>query len=328
MNLNIAFFRSTVNSCVTEECVAPSFLSATSRRYRLFPSIGLLFLLLVSCNESVTLQGRETILEKLKQMEKLMYSRPDSLFSVLDTIWRENETRLTDKEKRKILHQRCMVSLLLEDFETAEEYCSTALKEKRLKIAQQEEVMQFRRIRVIVWVAVLAVICVLFVYIIIYQQNKIRKDIRIVQQGELLAQYKEKECRTISVNLGGAMKKLSDDLLHQFDTEKIYRHPQLKVDDVAQKIGTNSQRLSILLNKKYKISFNDFVNYYRIDEAKEVLRNQDEGGEYVHYTIQAIAEMVGFRSSSSFYSAFRQAVGVTPTEYKEAVRRMKTPESD
>ena len=256
-----------------------------------------------------------------------MYIYPDSVFSVLDVIWRENEKQLTDKEKWKISYQRCMVSLLLSEPKTAEAYCNTALEQKRLKVAQQEEIMQFRRIRTIVWIAVFAAVCIFFVYIIIFQQGKIRKDIRIVQQGERLAKYEEKECRKIIVNLGGAMKKLSDDLLHLFDTEKIYRQPQLKIDDVAQKIGTNSQRLSILLNKKYNVPFSDFVNCYRINEAKEVLQNQDEGGEYVHYTIQAIAEMVGFRSSSSFYSAFRQTVGLTPTEYKEAVRRMKTSES-
>ena len=323
MNLIISFLRPAVSSCRARGYGVSLFLLAARRNCRPFLSICLFCFLSVSCNQSTVLQDSQTILEKLKQTEQLMYSYPDSLLSVLYTIWREQEKRLTDTEKRKILHQRCIVNLQLLEFETAEKYCGTALKENQLKIAQQEEIMQFRRIRTIVWVAALAVICVLFVYIIIYQQSKIRKDIRIVQQGELLAQYKEKECQTISVNLGGTMKKLSDDLLHLFDTEKIYRHPQLKVDDVAQKLGTNSQRLSILLNKKYKVSFNDFVNCYRINEAKEVLKIQDEGGEYVYYTIQAIAEMVGFRSSSSFYSAFRQTVGVTPTEYKEAVRRMR-----
>ena len=88
-------------------------------------------------------------------------------------------------------------------------------------------------------------------------------------------------------------------------------------------LGTNNHRLSTLLNQEYRTPFNDFVNMYRISEAREVLRAQDEGGEYANYTIQAVAEMVGFRSLSSFYAAFRQAVGVTPTEYKEAVRKTR-----
>jgi AraC-like DNA-binding protein len=107
-----------------------------------------------------------------------------------------------------------------------------------------------------------------------------------------------------------------------FEVEKIYRKLRLSVDDVAKELGTNSDRISKMLNQEYQKPFSDFVNAYRIAEAREILKGQERGGEYAHYTIQAVAQVVGFRSASAFYSAFRQEVGVTPTEYKDAIRRM------
>ena len=196
-------------------------------------------------------------------------------------------------------------------------------EQKRLLIAQKEEIMVFRRTRAAILLAISVLIILFFAHIVVYQKKKMRNIIRIVQQDELLAEYEEQECQRRISNVSGAMKKLSDDLLHLFDEEKIYRKLRLSVDEVAKMLGTNNHRLSTLLNQEYRTPFNDFVNMYRISEAREVLRAQDEGGEYANYTIQAVAEMVGFRSLSSFYAAFRQAVGVTPTEYKEAVRRMR-----
>ena len=62
-------------------------------------------------------------------------------------------------------------------------------------------------------------------------------------------------------------------------------------------------------------NFFDFINGYRIKEAKRLL--VDPKGELL--TILAIAEEVGFNSKSSFNTAFKKITGMTPTEYKKSV---------
>lgn len=57
--------------------------------------------------------------------------------------------------------------------------------------------------------------------------------------------------------------------------------------------------------------FNDFVNAHRIDEAKMMLLSDS----YSTITIDAIAQKLGFRSKSAFYTAFKKHTGNTPKEF-------------
>ena len=125
------------------------------------------------------------------------------------------------------------------------------------------------------------------------------------QYERLLGYEKEKDMEKMSKSSGVA-KKLSDDLQHLFKVEKIYRRPRLSVDDVAEKLGISSNRLSTMLNQEYQKPFSDFVNAYRIVEAREILKGQDEGGKYAHYTVQAIAESGGFQECIFVLCGFQE----------------------
>ena len=182
---------------------------------------------------------------------------------------------------------------------------------------RQDEAMQ-TKYRSVIYATLL--LCMCSITIVLRKKRTKRGTCSAQQPDEPLADDEAKKLEDLLSNLNGAMKKLSESLLHLFDEEKIYRQPQLTIEDVAKELGISTNRLSLLLNQGYKASFPDFVNLYRIDEAKELLLKQEEGSEYMHYTIQAVAEMVGFWSLSSFYTAFKQVVGVTPREYREGVR--------
>jgi AraC-like DNA-binding protein len=196
-------------------------------------------------------------------------------------------------------------------------------EQKQLIIAQQRIDFQRQRTIVVLLLLVIISIVVISMLVVFAQRNKMRNVTQIVQQYERLLGYEKRENIAKLPNSNGVTNKLSGDLQRLFEVEKIYRKPRLSVDDVAQQLGIGSDRLSIILNQEYQKPFSDFVNGYRIAEARDILKDQDAGGEYAHYTVQAIAETVGFGSASSFYSAFRQVVGVTPTEYKDAIRKMK-----
>lgn len=60
-------------------------------------------------------------------------------------------------------------------------------------------------------------------------------------------------------------------------------------------------------------SFVEFLNDYRIEEAKKLLRDSD-------WTVTAIAEFLGFKSSTYLQRVFRESTGRTPTQYRSAVR--------
>lgn len=95
-----------------------------------------------------------------------------------------------------------------------------------------------------------------------------------------------------------------------FDDEKIYLDPKLRLTDLAQRIGTNRTYLSQYFNQSAAHSFYAYVNEYRVECAKRLLR--DTG-----YTLDVVASMSGFNSLSTFRRAFVQQVGVSPQQYRK-----------
>lgn len=91
--------------------------------------------------------------------------------------------------------------------------------------------------------------------------------------------------------------------------EKPYLQPNLKLLDIAETLDTPAHQLSKLINENFGKSFTDFINEYRIDEAKELLQ------ENSLFTIEAIGNHCGFKSKSAFYKAFRKSTNMTPSKF-------------
>jgi len=94
--------------------------------------------------------------------------------------------------------------------------------------------------------------------------------------------------------------------------EKIFINHKLSIEDVAFKLQTNTKYISQIINETYNKNFYNFINSYRIEEAKKLLVLT----ENEKYSILGIAQSVGFVSKSTFNVAFKHFTGLTPTEYK------------
>ncbi len=99
------------------------------------------------------------------------------------------------------------------------------------------------------------------------------------------------------------------------EEDKLYRNPNLNMKLLADKLNVSTQNLSLVINKKSQINFNNFVNKYRIDEAVEILRSKNNH----HLNISAIAYDVGFNSISSFNTSFKKNTGFTPKIFRQQV---------
>ena len=82
---------------------------------------------------------------------------------------------------------------------------------------------------------------------------------------------------------------------------------------MAKAVGTNRTYLSVLINSRMKRGFSEYVNFYRIREAKRMLKDSDS-------KIALISQEVGFGTQQSFYTAFRNAEQLTPAQYRKAAR--------
>jgi AraC-like DNA-binding protein len=101
-------------------------------------------------------------------------------------------------------------------------------------------------------------------------------------------------------------------LLGVMETEKPYTDGGLTLPGLAARLSVSTHHLSQVINERLGQSFNDFVNSYRVEEAKRRMADPAAG----HYSLLAIAEEVGFNSKSSFNTAFKKQTGMTPSEFR------------
>lgn len=97
------------------------------------------------------------------------------------------------------------------------------------------------------------------------------------------------------------------------EEDTLYRNPNLKLTDLVEAIQENANHISQVINDIFKQNFYDFVNTYRIEEAKCRLKSPT----YDHYNVVAIGLDVGFNSKSTFYTAFKKNTDMTPIQYKK-----------
>jgi len=104
---------------------------------------------------------------------------------------------------------------------------------------------------------------------------------------------------------------LKNQMIDYIENEKVFLQKDLTIYDVAKALNTNSNYISNILNNMLDCNFVTFINSYRIEEAKKILISN----EYSNYTIEAVSEIVGFNSKSAFNNAFKNKVGITPSDY-------------
>ncbi len=102
-------------------------------------------------------------------------------------------------------------------------------------------------------------------------------------------------------------------LLRLFEHDKIYQVNNLRISTVCESLLTNRTYISRLINDEFEMNFNEFVNKYRVEEAKRLLLSRENN----KFTMEYIAQQAGFGSVASFSRAFKEIEGTTPGKYRE-----------
>ncbi len=111
-----------------------------------------------------------------------------------------------------------------------------------------------------------------------------------------------------------AMKALLKHLEQLMTTDKLYLDPDLSLPRLAERLGTSVNHLSQAINAGLEMTFFDYVNRYRINEAMEILSS----GSQRYPAILDVALSVGFNSTSTFYTAFKKINGHSPAKFRRA----------
>lgn len=103
-------------------------------------------------------------------------------------------------------------------------------------------------------------------------------------------------------------------LLTYMEAERPYLNPTVSINQIAEALDILPKYLSQIINEQLGKNFFDFINSYRIEEAKKMLRENKQQ----RLTVLEILYEVGFNSKSSFNTAFKKATGQTPSQFRSS----------
>lgn len=193
-----------------------------------------------------------------------------------------------------------------------------------LKMLNLEQTNRYQRYAMIGGVLILALVG-LTVYIYRRQQSHINKanDDLFKRNEELLkilnTESAENE-KTAKRGQDGKHAELLSKIESVMRNEEVFCDADFSLGFLAAQIGSNTAYVSEAINNYYHKNFRTFINEYRVRVAMQRMGRP----QYAGYSIQGLAESVGFKSASNFVLAFKKVTGMPPSLYmKYAKKRLK-----
>ncbi len=95
--------------------------------------------------------------------------------------------------------------------------------------------------------------------------------------------------------------------------EKPFLDSNISIELLAKRLSLPERTLSRILNQHFGKNFFEFINGYRVEEAKRLLRD----AEHQNASMLDILAMSGFTSKSTFNTIFKKHLGQTPSQYRQ-----------
>ena len=108
------------------------------------------------------------------------------------------------------------------------------------------------------------------------------------------------------------MSAIYTKLTNLMENDHLYRDNLISLQKLAKLTGEPAYVVSRVINEKSGYTFFDWIAYLRVEEARKLLLDPKTG----NYTIEQIAEEVGYNSKSAFNKAFKKFTGKTPSEHR------------
>jgi YesN/AraC family two-component response regulator len=110
--------------------------------------------------------------------------------------------------------------------------------------------------------------------------------------------------------------ELKETLLQLLTEEKIYKQNNLRLETLAQMLGTTRHNASQVINEHFNMNFFELINTYRINAAQEIFKNDT----YNNLNIIEVAYEVGFNNKVTFNKSFKKHASLTPSQFIKAIQ--------
>jgi AraC-like DNA-binding protein len=111
--------------------------------------------------------------------------------------------------------------------------------------------------------------------------------------------------------------ELSESIKVYLEKEKPFLNVDFSISDIALAMKVPQNHVAYCVNTIMQTKFATLKSDLRIDYAVELL----SGNLNESFTIEGIAKQSGFKTRASFYGAFKEKIGMTPTEFIAAATK-------
>ncbi|MTI37885.1 helix-turn-helix domain-containing protein, partial [Fulvivirga lutimaris] len=98
----------------------------------------------------------------------------------------------------------------------------------------------------------------------------------------------------------------------EIESNKPHLNPELSLEAFSNQLSLSPRIVSQTINTQFQTNFSDFINDLRIEEAKRLLKGDN------NLNVLEILYEVGFNSKSAFYEHFKKKTGLTPNQFKKS----------
>ncbi|MDH8702247.1 AraC-like DNA-binding protein [Dysgonomonadaceae bacterium PH5-43] len=144
-----------------------------------------------------------------------------------------------------------------------------------------------------------------------YTAETFAKELMLPDQALLDKDMETLDIHTDTDHKASIYLKFLPKLEKVINEDKVFLQKNLRINDIANMVGTNRTYISHILKDEYNCNFWEFINRKRIEYAKEQVQQNTE------LTIDELASMCGFSQASAFSRTFRQYEGKTFSEWKK-----------
>lgn len=143
----------------------------------------------------------------------------------------------------------------------------------------------------------------IFSYWILYNELLSRK---ITSVNNFTTRYKSSGLTMEDANRYKSM------ILDYISKNELYKDHDITLGKFSKNLSLTPHVVSQVINDQLSCNFNDFINSYRVEEAKKML--MDSGMK--NFTVASIAYDCGFNTLSAFNTAFKKFTGITPSQFR------------
>ncbi|CAM1345712.1 helix-turn-helix domain-containing protein [Tenacibaculum amylolyticum] len=144
--------------------------------------------------------------------------------------------------------------------------------------------------------------------------EKANEIIETTQEQEIV---KEEKPQKVTYNIEEELELKILNKLNKIDLDHEYIASDFSINSIAEALQTNTTYISFVFNKHNTVTFKQYYTQKKITYVVNLLNNNSM---YRKFSVQGLAEEVGYTNASAFTRAFKKHIGVTPSAYIKSLK--------